>query len=53
MLVGRFVYSLSLVLLELKSPADPNVDLWKAFEQLQTYKELIFDVLARPRGVAD
>lgn len=39
-----FVNGLPLVLLELKNPADVNADLWKAFEQLQTYKEQIPDV---------
>jgi len=32
------------VLLELKNPADVNADLWKAFDQLQTYKEQIPDL---------
>ncbi len=39
-----FVNGLPLVLLELKNPADPQADLWKAFEQLQTYKEQIPDL---------
>ena len=39
-----FVNGLPLVLLELKNPADANADIWKAFEQLQTYKEQIPDV---------
>lgn len=39
-----FVNGLPLVLLELKNPADPNADLGKAFDQLQTYKEQIPDV---------
>ena len=39
-----FVNGLPLVLLELKNPADPNADLWKAFEQVQTYKEQIPDL---------
>ncbi|QQE91290.1 type I restriction endonuclease subunit R [Azotobacter chroococcum] len=39
-----FVNGLPLVLLELKNPADVNADLWKAFEQIQTYKEQIPDV---------
>ena len=33
-----------LVLLELKNPADVNADVWKAFDQIQTYKEQIPDV---------
>ncbi|HEC1605887.1 type I restriction endonuclease subunit R [Pseudomonas aeruginosa] len=39
-----FVNGLPLVLLELKNPADVNADIWKAFEQIQTYKEQIPDV---------
>jgi type I restriction enzyme, R subunit len=29
---------LPLVLIELKNPADLNADIWKAYEQIQTYK---------------
>lgn len=39
-----FVNGLPLVLLELKNPADENADIWKAFDQVQTYKEQIPDV---------
>lgn len=39
-----FLNGLPLVLLELKNPADENADIWKAFDQLQTYKEQIPDV---------
>jgi Type I site-specific restriction-modification system, R (restriction) subunit and related helicases len=39
-----FVNGLPLVLLELKNPTDENADIWKAFDQLQTYKEQIPDV---------
>ncbi|MFC4861235.1 type I restriction endonuclease subunit R [Pseudomonas sp. MAHUQ-62] len=39
-----FINGLPLVLLELKNPADMNADLGKAFNQIQTYKELIPDV---------
>ncbi|MCL4740149.1 MAG: type I restriction endonuclease subunit R [Burkholderiaceae bacterium] len=39
-----FVNGLPLVLIELKNPADANADVWKAFEQIQTYKEQIADV---------
>ncbi len=39
-----FVNGLPLVLLELKNPADKNADLWKAYDQIQTYKEQIPDV---------
>lgn len=36
-----FVNGLPLVLLELKNPADENADIWKAYDQIQTYKEQI------------
>ncbi|MBF0184089.1 MAG: type I restriction endonuclease subunit R [Magnetococcales bacterium] len=39
-----FVNGLPLVVLELKNPADVEADIWKAFEQLQTYKEQIPDL---------
>ncbi|MEO8837489.1 MAG: type I restriction endonuclease subunit R, partial [Herbaspirillum sp.] len=39
-----FVNGLPLVLLELKNPADINADIWKAYDQLQTYQEQIPDV---------
>ena len=39
-----FVNGLPLTLIELKNPADENADIWKAFDQIQTYKELIPDV---------
>lgn len=39
-----FVNGLPLVLIELKNPADLNADIWKAFNQIQTYKEQIADV---------
>ncbi|OIQ83224.1 type-1 restriction enzyme R protein [mine drainage metagenome] len=39
-----FVNGLPLVLLEIKNPADENADIWKAFDQLQTYKEQIPEV---------
>ena len=38
------INGLPLVLLELKNPADENADIWKAFDQIQTYKEQIPDV---------
>ena len=38
-----FVNGLPLVLIELKNPADENADMWKAFHQIQTYKEQIPD----------
>ena len=39
-----FVNGLPLVLLELKNPADENADIWKAYDQIQTYKEQIPEV---------
>ena len=38
-----FVNGLPLVLIELKNPTDQNADVWKAFHQIQTYKEQIAD----------
>jgi type I restriction enzyme R subunit len=39
-----FVNGLPLVLIELKNPADEQADIWKAFDQIQTYKDQIPDV---------
>ncbi|MEO8408465.1 MAG: type I restriction endonuclease, partial [Oxalobacteraceae bacterium] len=39
-----FVNGLPLVLLELKNPADRNASVWKAYDQIQTYKEQTPDV---------
>jgi type I restriction enzyme R subunit len=39
-----FVNGLPLVLLELKNPADMNASIWKAYDQIQTYKAQIPDV---------
>ena len=39
-----FVNGLPLAVIELKNPADENADIWKAFDQLQTYKEEIADL---------
>ncbi|MEC5159759.1 MULTISPECIES: type I restriction endonuclease subunit R [unclassified Janthinobacterium] len=39
-----FINGLPLVLLELKNPADKNADIWKAYDQIETYKEQIPDV---------
>ncbi len=39
-----FVNGLPLVLIELKNPADLNADIWKAFDQIQTYKAQVADV---------
>lgn len=42
--VMLFVNGLPLVLLELKNPADQNADIWKAYDQIQTYKAQIPDL---------
>jgi type I restriction enzyme, R subunit len=39
-----FINGLPLVLLELKNPADTHANIWKAFDQIETYKEQIPDV---------
>jgi type I site-specific restriction-modification system R (restriction) subunit len=39
-----FINGLPLVLMELKNPADEDADIWKAYDQIQTYKEQIPDV---------
>lgn len=39
-----FINGLPLVLLELKNPADTHADIWKAYDQIETYKEQIPDV---------
>ena len=39
-----FVNGLPLVLMELQNPADHNADIWRAYDQIQTYKEQIPDV---------
>ena len=36
-----FINGLPLAVLELKNPADEQADIWKAFNQLQTYKQQI------------
>ena len=41
-----FVNGLPLGIIELKNPADKNADIWKAYKQLQTYKDEISDLLA-------
>ncbi len=41
-----FINGLPLVVLELKSPNDENVDIWDAFNQIQTYKDEITDLFA-------
>ena len=39
-----FVNGLPLAVLELKNPADPQADIWDAFQQLQTYKAEVADL---------
>ncbi|QBD83366.1 type I restriction endonuclease subunit R [Ktedonosporobacter rubrisoli] len=39
-----FLNGLPVAVLELKNPADEEADIWKAFDQLQTYKEHIPDL---------
>ena len=39
-----FINGLPLVLLELKNPADENADIWKAYDQIEAYKEQIPEV---------
>lgn len=39
-----FVNGLPLVLMELKNPADQSADIWKAYDQIQTYKAQIPDL---------
>ena len=40
-----FVNGLPLGIIELKNPADTNADVWKAYQQFQTYKDEIADLL--------
>ncbi len=39
-----FINGLPLAIIELKNPADEQADVWKAYHQLQTYKEEIPDI---------
>ncbi len=39
-----FINGMPLVLMELKNPADVNADIWKAYDQIETYKEQIPDI---------
>lgn len=39
-----FINGLPLVLIELKNPSDAAADIWKAYDQIQTYKAQIPDV---------
>jgi type I restriction enzyme R subunit len=40
-----FINGLPLGLIELKNPADETTDIWQAYDQLQTYKDEIEDLL--------
>ena len=39
-----FINGLPIAVIELKNPADINADVWRAFDQLQTYKDEIPDL---------
>ena len=39
-----FINGLPLAIIELKNPADEQADIWKAWQQLQTYKDEIPDI---------
>jgi type I restriction enzyme R subunit len=41
-----FINGFPISVLELKNPADENADIWKAFEQIETYKEELPDLFA-------
>lgn len=41
-----FINGLPISVLELKNPADEEADIWKAFEQMGTYKEELSDLFA-------
>ena len=44
-----FVNGLPLGIIELKNPADTHADVWKAYQQLQTYKDEIADCSSSTR----
>ena len=44
--IVAFINGLPVCVLELKNPADEDADIWKAFEQIQTYKEEITDLFS-------
>ena len=46
-----FINGLPLAVLELKSPTAENVDIWDAFNQIQTYKDEIPDLFAYNQAV--
>lgn len=39
-----FINGLPIAVIELKNPADEHADIWNAYNQLQTYKDEIFDL---------
>ena len=41
-----FINGLPIAVLELKNPADEHADIWKAFEQIKTYKEELPDLFS-------
>ncbi len=41
-----FINGLPLIVIELKKPTDEKADVWKAYDQLQTYKDEIQDLFA-------
>lgn len=46
-----FINGLPLAVLELKSPTAENVDIWDAFNQIQTYKDEVPDLFAYNQAV--
>ncbi len=44
--IACFINGLPLAVLELKSPGAENVDIWDAFNQIQTYKDEVTDLFA-------
>ena len=46
-----FVNGLPLGLIVLKNPADQQVEVWQAFDQLQTYQAEMFDLLVSNEAI--
>lgn len=44
--IVAFINGLPIAVLELKNPADESADIWKAFEQMETYKEELPDLFS-------
>ena len=44
--IVAFINGLPIAVLELKNPADGEADIWKAFAQIETYKEELSDLFA-------